>query len=861
MRPWLWPRHRYCIHLEVQYARSQAPKLPSSQAPKLGRFLRAPACVAVVVVAASAPWLSRSMVAQVPPPVQARHATYDFTEGSAPGEPNLGLNEVWVDSKSPGDGFTYSVGTIEVQRTIPGVANPAQVLYSGQPILPAAPLVGFDDLPVAVVEKQVIVLQCVDANQAIVWQRFYYGRAEDGNRQMNVRGISVWPAADPADTRIAIFGESTHDSLPLDQFELQQPQGFASPRWRGFVAVFNNEVDFQGFPDPQLLWSHQFYGRGANLALLGDMAITDASIRVEGGFEVVTYCGFSTCGVAGLTADSTVPVNFFQQPTAPGAPCADIRADGDTNNGINNFDGFVGRITKSFGNPAAATIPIFHAVVGGNVSDGLFGLAEADEDRFCVVGFTALNGPVGGSGETFPFTDGICLGAPAAAYSLGVVMQFDASATPGGNLILDWSQRLGQGAQVVPATFTVARDVVMQRGWNDEDLAVVVGSTDDPDVRASLQPVNLPAIGPQAAKAGAAGTTDGFVVTCNSRSQFPIGNYLHFTYRGGAGNDGLTGVSSWNEFVDHFSVLGFVDAQPTGADLEVGSYWVDTATLSGLLANARTVQPGVTASYQPTAMGLLNAGLAANQGGGITVDPSGRVSAVGALVGPGLRYNATAAAAPIVAGRANNFANEAFRVVLDMLPNSCGRTDGTGTPTGAGNPVYPLPGVFGGTTPECALLPFGNLIGVPPGPVAALRRMHIDYLGNDPADNEPLTVVVDRPPTVGLPVQVAAWQLGFPGVVGGGVPAPVALPTGVIVWTTNSPSLYTISSALGFGSVSQSWTLPNLPLGQTEVVSVQLFVLQFDPGQAVPGGNLGPACVGLSDQAASPALWFSFTGQ
>jgi hypothetical protein len=88
--------------------------------------------------------LAERGVAQLPP--QVRHSTHDFTNPASGLSGNTGLKEVWVDSKSPGDGFTYSVGTIEVERSIIG---PGQLVsFSGFDIEPIVPLVGFTQVSV-----------------------------------------------------------------------------------------------------------------------------------------------------------------------------------------------------------------------------------------------------------------------------------------------------------------------------------------------------------------------------------------------------------------------------------------------------------------------------------------------------------------------------------------------------------------------------------------------------------------------------------------------------------------------------------------------------------------------------------------
>jgi hypothetical protein len=102
--------------------------------------------------------------------------------------------------KTPGDGFQYTVGTIEVRRTAPGA------LFSGDVVLVqrtrAAPFAAGPS-----------------TFQEIVWQRYCYGRSGTDvlpivDRAANARGIAVWPTGAAATTRIAICGTTYDGRLP-----------------------------------------------------------------------------------------------------------------------------------------------------------------------------------------------------------------------------------------------------------------------------------------------------------------------------------------------------------------------------------------------------------------------------------------------------------------------------------------------------------------------------------------------------------------------------------------------------------------------------------------------------------------------
>lgn len=814
-------------------------------------------------------------------PSQVKHSTHDFTNPLPGVSANTGLAEVWVDSKSPGDGFTYSVGTIEVERTILGevertilgAGQTGSVLFSGWPISPvqqppgaADPLLGFSVVSGGP-KKQVVVVQCVDRTQAIVWQRFFYGFAEDAaTRQINARAISVWPSADRSQTRIAICGESTHDYLPADQ--LGQGGGIASQSYKGFIAVMNNAADpGSGDGAPELLWCHQIFSQGANGALNGDTAVTDVSIRVESGKDVVTYCGITTCG-AGNSGQDTASTNPKLPFARPAGSCSPQPSGGDDNNGAGNWDGFVGRLERASG----ATNLAFHSIVGGGLTDGLFGIAEIDSDRFCVVGTTGYQP---GSALTaffgFPFTvvtssssstpDSQCLQplpVNPSQFSVATALVFDSGptklpeATFSANqrrLVLAWSRRYGRSPlEGAGDSFrTIGRDVVAQLGGLPGEATVglvLVGESSDPELDGDVR-------GPDVASGGP-GDTDGVVRVLRADD----GSVFFSTFYGEGDHDGLIGVSSWSEFPDHFSVVGY----STDADSGETKFRVATYFVSAPLTVTRDVVLGTGSgiSYRPALLGSVNAGLASWQGGGVAVDPTGRITACGARLS-GLALPATAGQSTplILAGRGSGSSNEAARFVLDALPGGCGRTDGTGALTGVAGVVYPVAPFSGGTTPDCALQPFGQQIGVAPPAVPALRRMLIDYIGPDwsllpagSAGGDFLEFVVDRPPLSSL-ILASLWQLDFPGTIGGsGLPAPLALPSGTVLWTTSTVA-FGGHVPVGARSLSVAWQLPNGTFAATPL-TVQLVCLI---GHPVVGQGVGGGCSGTAEIVASPALW------
>jgi hypothetical protein len=256
--------------------------------------------------------------------------------------------------------------------------------------------------------------------------------------------------------------------------------------------------------------------------------------------------------------------------------------------------------------------------------------------------------------------------------------------------------------------------------------------------------------------------------------------------------------------------------------------------------------------FNATTDGAYNEGVLGNPaGGGISVDKSGRAHVVGTTVSQDF---------PVVGnGRGKTgIIHDAVRVAMDMLPPNVGRTDGTSAlPLPASAPSYPLPGVFGGTTPECALTPFGHQIGLTDPQIApAAPRMLIDWDGPIPAAGVNGSVLVSRPPLSSVS-NFSAVQFGFPGTnpaIPGG-PFPL-LPDGVLLWTTDPSALVFTQPLFGFQVVQLPVpTLPPPPPGGI-TFTVQLLCLALP----VAGGALGPVCPvgGQSLVVASPALWLNW---
>jgi hypothetical protein len=196
-----------------------------------------------------------------------------------------------------------------------------------------------------------------------------------------------------------------------------------------------------------------------------------------------------------------------------------------------------------------------------------------------------------------------------------------------------------------------------------------------------------------------------------------------------------------------------------------------------------------------------------------------------------------------------------------MLPPGVGRTDGTGDPLPGGLPA----GYTGGTTPACALSPFGIQIGgVVQGVVLGdltypyLQRVLMDFDGTGPAvlPNPPsplanASVVFVRPPSSPVSGSSAPWQ---PTIVASalriGFPLPAMGPEAQELWAPDQLVLVGISQPnrpLRQRLMPQPGTTIPVPAGIE--ITVQLVSLVYSP---IPGG----ACNGqLTTLVAGPALW------
>lgn len=875
--------------------------------------------------------------------VQTVFSTHDFNsrqpqsqDGTLPGPAGI-LPAVWADVKTPGDGRTYAVGTVNVRTT----RNIESSSFSnatgiGVPVYDPPYSTGFTP-PTQNVIRQVVILQCSGVNvanpgtspnpeQNILWQHYLYGHSIDPTgavqpgafvrRATNARGISVWPVVNPngtineTETRVAICGETFDSFMDRNQFGpgLSNPQAIppyypqgwnwilsdsSSPAYQektngfanGFIAVFNGAGQF--------LWSYQFYFEGSvpfvnpgNPALgriQAHCAITDVSIRVEptatGPRDVVTYCGISSFGVRNLVQDgdnTLSPILPFDPPPITFV-AGYVPAGGGMDNGIGQWDGIVGRLSNDHDAPdPTATLREFHSVVGGTEQDGLFGLVEIDENRFAVVGGTAVALPgtrFGRVGDpTFPFTFTATDWNALSDYCIGVMMIFDArNVNGGGNLLLEKSAEIGFPG----AVRTHARDVAVSWEDGDPDRIFVAGATDDASVFTSLQNFQPPGL----LVTGTFTTgVNGFLLMAVDDPPMPY--FMESRSAAVLNNGGACGVAVWGEHRDHVSTIG------GNGDLQVATFFRDTPNTGlgdMLLAHRSDVVTNATNEEHPAVMGRVHAtdpgrGLAYYQGslgvpcldpsgsgtfvasapivqsgGGISVDEKGRINIVGANTDGYVQFP------PPVPGptRArpytvwySNYAN-AIRTVIDMLPPGVCRTDGTGFDS-TGLPLAIVAGSDGGTTPACMRLPFGPQVGVVP-PVY-LPRMLIDYEGLPPGPQGITpSITIDRAPPSSVVVG-SFLCYGLPWNPMGTYPnyAPMH---DIELWI--DPLHWSLTTLLQFPSGSdQSWrfnlaTLPPILGSRFTVQVITLLGTAMTPNASCPNQN-------PLDYTASPALVFYY---
>ena len=837
------------------------------------------------------------------PPDQVHYSTHDYSSTPTVNLPTgpeaipVDVPEAWADVKTPGDGRTYSVGTINVFTTN-RVAD--LVAFSHVDLAPAPfPAQQFQLATLGGVSgsKEVVVLQCCGADlvpsgsnpeQKIQWQVFWYGDSHLPNpgpharKPTNARAISVWPvygqdgAPNRLETRIAICGETYESTTGNNQFDgvsgwnkidgntsvlLPYPRGLPN----GYIAVFNGEGMF--------LWSHQFFFQDpGSHAPEGASAITDVSIRVEpdpeGGFrDVVTYCGISAFGDHVSEDTALTPRLPFDAPMSI-VPTY-VPAGGDTDNGQGQWDGIVGRIHNlhTASPVGSATVKDFHSIVGGVVQDGLWGIAELTRDRFVVVGSTTKDfvGAIA-SGATFPFYVSPTDWNGTSEYSVGVVMAFDASPTrSGNNLTLEFSASLGH---VGEGLHTHASDVMAHYAATQPTYSVV-GTTDDPGLFASNFGWSLTPVVPMPA----GGITNGFLVTANDIIPVnPVLNALSGSFQGNDGIGGWTGVAGWNEYVDHITVVGYAPSgSPNLQDLTFSSFFVDTPSpggtgllellRSGSIATApveRTAVMGEINANTPRPLPIGSNGLVyltgldylpgipfSPAGGGVAVDERGRMSVIGAASSAGFPVKGGAHARSYRGGQ------DAVRALVDMLPLGVGRADGSGIQVHSGQSIpSPLPGTTGRTTPTCALTPFGSQIGVAglPG-VVSLRRMFIDWEGPAPSATPNPQSLPSPPPIHWLLVDRPPADLQAIGtIVQFGIPtAPSSLGIGGLEdWV---PSGVGISSQLFASSAPESVRIPLvLPPATGVTFSAQVVSWMLSTTFTCTGQGL----------SATPAIVFSY---
>lgn len=748
-------------------------------------------------------------------------ATHDAVTAPLPNSPLAS----WADVKSPGDGRTYLVGTVNVNDS-----NPAALpTYSGATITSAGGVtvnaLGSSSI------RQVAILQITSPASVtptnpngILVQRYYHGATAaqvTGGLTTVARAISVYPGATSADTRIAICGDTRDATLPAGNGTNSQNSNFQAS---GFIAVFDG--------DANLLWSHLFYGNTGG----GNCAITDVSIRYDGAVptptDIVTFCGASSFGL-----DTPLPMGQFSTIRAerpflpPAAACfGDAPTGGDTDNG-DEWDGIVGRLTRPHSGAGATTVE-FLSVVGGSDQDVLFGIAELDADRFVVVGATGGSPRAPTQNFTFPVQSsaGECLSS-AIDPIMGTVLIFDAgpirTGGAGARLALVTSRLIGPD-RVNPmqdvAAPTVARDVLVLG-----ERIVVVGTTQDPAL-----PVTL------AFDSTFDGPSDGFIGVTTPQLLDTLPNaFAQLSYWGGSGDDGLIGVSAWTEYDDHFGVVGYRGALPA-RDIVCASIWLATDPASpspNSLVEVRRHTVAGAGNEVPANVDNLMAQafqnsltytdpFGSNNGGGIAVDQRFRFTLVG---------SANAGIATAGGGRPFTAPQlEGVRIVVDMLPTGVWRTDGTGIL----GPSAPVPMGVGTTTPVCALSQFGRRISSPPPPANDVDRILIDFLGTNAPGSPDVALLLDQPPP--FYVIEGTWlQLGF-------ISNPPAVISGVELWTLHMSAVVTAHLPPQGADRSIFFKIANLPMSGGALTAQFTCIVQNPI--ACTGGVL----------VASPALTFTW---
>ncbi len=790
------------------------------------------------------------------------YSTHDWTSQTD----SALLAEVWVDTKTPGDGRTYSVGTVLATNVDSRAGSLNLPTFSGVSILSPTTLAPASYTTQGA--KAVVVLQCATPPSAlfpegIVWQRFFFGNPPNfGGTQNNfvgmschARAVSVFPGTTPTSTRIAICGETYDQSLPGDNFQ-RTNYGATGGIVGGFLAVYDG--------DGNVLWSQLYSGSDPlNATTITDVSIRTESVSTSSGTvlrDVVTFCGMTQCGYyynPGISTPGRILAhNAFLPPPAHPQGHATV-AGGATHNGLSQtsqsseWDGLIGRVWQNQTGYSSGSGTDFFCLVGGAFQDGLFGIAELNADRFVVVGSTAKLR--GGSGTAeFPLTKWSTFNDTPTTppfnsfnqpwFQFGTLLEFDATATrSNGNLLLLRSELLGSKGHS-----SVARDVLAQG-----DNIFVVGSTDDPNFCTPFQMGSTQQID---------GPIDGFLIATHALHAIAAATYV--TGSDSGYTDELVGVAGWNEFEDHVVVMGRQRTSTGSEDVFAAKLFLDT-TAGTYTAGAPTdlellrtlVLPGTGKEviaeiptnlfsgqahgwssgtgiggpfeFGPTQSTPLLA-IGSPYGGGGGVGKNGRATLVGGTFG--IDYRVEGGGRNVSAWAAIQTNVDAVRTELDLLPTGVCRTDGT---SGFFPPVYAPTSGDGGTTPVAALTPFGNQIG---SPTPAVQRMLIDFEG-DCSSGAAAAILIGRPPAPSSSTAYASFlQLGVPG------PSPASIPSvmpGVEVWTTSSPVTATYLPHEGTLRIPL-WS-GSLPVGS------YAFTLQFFAGLTGPVPFV-----------ASPALIFAY---
>lgn len=765
-----------------------------------------------------------------------------------------------------GDGRTYSVGTAHVGPP-PPLSNPSEPRFSGRPAEYADPN---NWGPYGTRQAVVVQIATPGDDSGITKQAVYHGYSSIGGsigRPSFAHAIAVWPASAPIDVRIAICGSTREEELPNSPTGPNPASGgtvaVQTPE-SGFIAVFDGEL--------QLRWSYHFFEANTNARTV----ITDLSIRVENGIEYVTYCGASNNGNApGMLMNTMLPVRPFQ---APPTISIDVYAGGDAHNSnplapYGQWDGIVGRLSAAHAVTNPTPTIDFHSIVGGGADDILLGISQPSLDRFAVVGST--RSPAA-SGLAFPLTATTLFGSgemhfhSSSFWELGTFLEFEAPdmtvASPGTttNPNPDYYLKLKKSYLIgSEGSRTVARDVLWQSAQSGLSYTYVVGSTNYPGLATDFS----------AADTGTFyGGSSGFLVATLDLPQFGwiTGRYLNqeFTLQSSgqtippagqlATATGAHGIAAWNEYPNHFSVVGWSE-HAEGTRILTSTCFREPAGAPGLPIRilrqhefnpavdpaSRDDMPGayVGVGFHSTVNILpVSSDLGKATSGGIAVNEKGHVATVGHTRLP--VQPPTPTPHHPVTGPLGEFRGpmpqdpltdqvDGLRVELDMLPLGAYFLDAESSQLG----------VFGGTSPTCALSPFGNTLGP-----AALQRIYLSIDG-DPAPNADINIQVDRP-TDGSAV-LGGLFLGFPAVY------PSPLP-GIELLVDLSAALMDFSFIVTGDSIRVPLQLPAVG-GE---FSVQFVCLLGNTNfcSTVPAcANTTPCLNNLAlGAAASPALWITF---